>query len=253
MTRTGTLGRLFGHVAEPAVQLHPQDMARRGLKDGDLVHVTSRRGSIVLPVQACGEVAPEPGLHRHALGPRVPERRSSTGEPLAGVNALTTSGLLPGVQAARVQARGGEDPEGRAALVAAGHGLAARGRGAGRARGLARADAAVSALRPVCPFPAPRRWTQRARRAPACCFARRRGARRSPAQPDRALARLAGDEALQYADPKRASAAPHACGGARWTHLPRWKVSCWPVTPAPRAGSARCCKMSSRPRPMPAP
>ena len=57
MTRTGTLGRLFGHVAEPAVQLHPQDMARRGLKDGDLAHVTSRRGSIVLPVQACSEVA----------------------------------------------------------------------------------------------------------------------------------------------------------------------------------------------------
>ncbi|MBS0342711.1 MAG: molybdopterin-dependent oxidoreductase, partial [Proteobacteria bacterium] len=32
MSRTGTLGRLFGHVAEPAVQLHPQDMAQRSLK-----------------------------------------------------------------------------------------------------------------------------------------------------------------------------------------------------------------------------
>ncbi len=50
MSRTGTLGRLFGHVAEPTVQMHPQDMARRRLKEGDLVHVTSRRGSIVLPV-----------------------------------------------------------------------------------------------------------------------------------------------------------------------------------------------------------
>ena len=29
MSRTGTLGRLFGHVPEPAVQMHPQDMARR--------------------------------------------------------------------------------------------------------------------------------------------------------------------------------------------------------------------------------
>ncbi|HLD66211.1 MAG TPA: nitrate reductase, partial [Pseudomonas sp.] len=56
MTRTGTLGRLFGHVAEPAVQLHPQDMERRGLKDGDLVHVTSKRGSIVLPLQASKEI-----------------------------------------------------------------------------------------------------------------------------------------------------------------------------------------------------
>ena len=31
MSRTGTLGRLFGHVAEPAVQMHPQDMARHQL------------------------------------------------------------------------------------------------------------------------------------------------------------------------------------------------------------------------------
>ena len=29
MSRTGTLGRLFGHVREPACELHPQDMARR--------------------------------------------------------------------------------------------------------------------------------------------------------------------------------------------------------------------------------
>src|SRR3989344_3891738 len=52
MTRAGTLGRLFGHVAEPSVQLHPQDMERRGLKNGDLVYVTSKRGTIVVPAQA---------------------------------------------------------------------------------------------------------------------------------------------------------------------------------------------------------
>ena len=52
MSRTGTLGRLFGHVAEPSVQMNAQDMARRLLKEGDLVHVTSKRGSIVVPVQA---------------------------------------------------------------------------------------------------------------------------------------------------------------------------------------------------------
>jgi assimilatory nitrate reductase catalytic subunit len=90
MTRTGTLGRLFGHVAEPAVQLHPQDMARRGLKDGDLVHVTSRRGSIVLPVQACGEVALSQAFIAMHWGPEYLSGRSSSGEPLAGVNALTT-------------------------------------------------------------------------------------------------------------------------------------------------------------------
>jgi assimilatory nitrate reductase catalytic subunit len=45
MSRTGTLGRLFGHVPEPGMQMHPQDMARRLLAPGDLVHLTSARGS----------------------------------------------------------------------------------------------------------------------------------------------------------------------------------------------------------------
>jgi assimilatory nitrate reductase catalytic subunit len=42
MSRTGTLGRLFGHVAEPTIDLHPQDLERLRLVDGDLVHVSSR-------------------------------------------------------------------------------------------------------------------------------------------------------------------------------------------------------------------
>ena len=50
MSRTGTVGRLFGHVPEPNVEMNPQDLARMKLADGDLVHVTSRRGSVVLPV-----------------------------------------------------------------------------------------------------------------------------------------------------------------------------------------------------------
>ena len=40
-------------MAEPAVQMNLQDMQRRGLKGRrELVNVTSRRGSIVVPVQA---------------------------------------------------------------------------------------------------------------------------------------------------------------------------------------------------------
>jgi assimilatory nitrate reductase catalytic subunit len=56
MTRTGTLGRLFGHVAEPSVQMNPQDMSRRLLVEGALVHVTSKHSSIVVPVQARGKL-----------------------------------------------------------------------------------------------------------------------------------------------------------------------------------------------------
>ena len=57
MSRTGTLGRLFGHAPEPTLDLHPQDLARLRLADGELAHVSSRRGSLVLPVRGSAEVA----------------------------------------------------------------------------------------------------------------------------------------------------------------------------------------------------
>jgi assimilatory nitrate reductase catalytic subunit len=95
MSRTGTLGRLFGHVAEPALQMHPQDMARRLLAQGDLVHVTSKRGSIVVPVQASDELGMSQVFMAMHWGSEFLSGRSSTGERLAGVNALTTSAYCP--------------------------------------------------------------------------------------------------------------------------------------------------------------
>ena len=95
MTRTGTLGRLFGHVAEPCVQLHPHDMERRKLKNGDLVHVTSKRGSIVVPVQADATLGLSQAFMAMHWGSDFLSGCSSTGERLAGVNALTTSAFCP--------------------------------------------------------------------------------------------------------------------------------------------------------------
>ncbi|WP_439520235.1 nitrate reductase [Hydrogenophaga sp.] len=95
MTRTGTLGRLFGHVAEPAVQMNAQDMERRGLKGGDLVHVTSKRGSIVVPVQSSAEIGLSQLFIAMHWGAEYLSGRSSTGEVLAGVNAITTSAFCP--------------------------------------------------------------------------------------------------------------------------------------------------------------
>jgi assimilatory nitrate reductase catalytic subunit len=95
MSRTGTLGRLFGHVAEPAVQMNAQDMARRLLKDGDLVHVTSKRGSIVVPLQASPEVAVSQAFIAMHWGEEYLSGQSTGGTPLAGVNALTTSAYCP--------------------------------------------------------------------------------------------------------------------------------------------------------------
>ncbi|QYD72071.1 molybdopterin-dependent oxidoreductase [Paraburkholderia edwinii] len=51
MSRTGRVAKLFSHAPEPALTMHPGDAARRGLAEGDLVHVKSRRGALVLPLQ----------------------------------------------------------------------------------------------------------------------------------------------------------------------------------------------------------
>ncbi|MCE2680100.1 MAG: molybdopterin-dependent oxidoreductase [Burkholderiales bacterium] len=95
MSRTGTVGRLFAHVAEPCIQMHPQDMDRRSLHAGDLVQVTSKRGSIVVPVQASQEVALTQAFMAMHWGSEYLSGCSTTGEALAGVNALTTSAFCP--------------------------------------------------------------------------------------------------------------------------------------------------------------
>ena len=95
MSRTGTLGRLFGHVPEPSVQMHPQDMAQRQLRDGDLVHVTSKRGSILLPAQASAGMGLNQSFIAMHWGAEFLGGSSSTGEALAGVNALTNSAYCP--------------------------------------------------------------------------------------------------------------------------------------------------------------
>ncbi len=95
MSRTGTLGRLFGHVPEPALQMHPQDMALRLLKEGDLVHVTSKRGSILVPLQASSDLGLSQVFLPMHWGEEYLSGLSASGQRLAGVNALTTSAFCP--------------------------------------------------------------------------------------------------------------------------------------------------------------
>jgi assimilatory nitrate reductase catalytic subunit len=95
MSRTGTLGRLFGHVPEPVVQLNEQDMVRRGLKNGDLVHVTSKRGSIMLHAQASREIGMSQAFIAMHWGGQFLSGRASSGERHWGVNAITTSSFCP--------------------------------------------------------------------------------------------------------------------------------------------------------------
>jgi assimilatory nitrate reductase catalytic subunit len=95
MSRTGTVGRLFGHVAEPLVQMNAQDMARRQLQDGDLAHLTSKRGSILLPVRASAEIGLSQAFVAMHWGEEYLSGCSSTGTPLAGINALTSPAYCP--------------------------------------------------------------------------------------------------------------------------------------------------------------
>jgi assimilatory nitrate reductase catalytic subunit len=95
MSRTGLLGRLYGHEGLPAIDLAPADLARLGLRDGDLVRVASRRGAIVLPARASeGLLAGQAFLPMH-WGQEVLSGQDDQGQPLTGVNALTTPAFCP--------------------------------------------------------------------------------------------------------------------------------------------------------------
>jgi assimilatory nitrate reductase catalytic subunit len=160
------------------------------LKDGDLVHVTSRRGSIVLPVQASDEVALSQAFIAMHWGPEYLSGRSSTGEPLAGVNALTTSAFCPvskqpELKHAAVKILKAELPWSLLAVAWLPEGEALAAREALRALMPQFSFASCVPFSSPAPVDAPPDAS-----APACCFARPPTTRPTrPAQPDRALAR----------------------------------------------------------------
>jgi assimilatory nitrate reductase catalytic subunit len=95
MSRTGTVAQLFSHAPEPAVMLSQADMVRRLIENGDLVHVTSRRGSQILPAFASDEMRPGQvfiGMH---WGEEYLSGRGHDGTGSFGVNAVTLPALDP--------------------------------------------------------------------------------------------------------------------------------------------------------------
>lgn len=58
MSRTGTVAQLFNHVEEPVISMNADDMRRRSIQSGDIVKVSNKRGSLILPAQASDEVSP---------------------------------------------------------------------------------------------------------------------------------------------------------------------------------------------------
>lgn len=56
MSRTGTVAQLFNHVEEPFIYMNQDDMSRRLIKDGDIVKVSNKRGSLILPAKASDDI-----------------------------------------------------------------------------------------------------------------------------------------------------------------------------------------------------
>jgi assimilatory nitrate reductase catalytic subunit len=95
MSRTGTIGRLLGHAPEPLIELNRRDMERLGVADGDLVHVTSRRGSIIVPAKAGDGIASTQAFLAMHWGDEYLGGTMSAGQTAAGVNALTLPQFCP--------------------------------------------------------------------------------------------------------------------------------------------------------------
>lgn len=58
MSRTGRAGVLFNHTPEATLSMRREDAVRRGLKDGELVTIASRRGRLVLPLEMTDDLPP---------------------------------------------------------------------------------------------------------------------------------------------------------------------------------------------------
>jgi len=95
MSRTGMVAQSFSHAQEPALMLAPDDMARRALKNGDLVHVTSRRGTQILAVQAGEEMRAGQAFIAMHWGEEYLSGRGRGGRASHGVNALTSPAFDP--------------------------------------------------------------------------------------------------------------------------------------------------------------
>lgn len=56
MSRTGRVPQLFGHEPEPMLSMNPNDIARRGLRAGEVVRVASRRGELLIRLAASEDI-----------------------------------------------------------------------------------------------------------------------------------------------------------------------------------------------------
>jgi assimilatory nitrate reductase catalytic subunit len=90
MTRTATVPGLFGHAPEPRLSMNGADLARRGLRSGDLVCVESARGGLYVIAQEDDEMR-----SGQACLPMHWGRRFLGGTGSCGANTVTSPALDP--------------------------------------------------------------------------------------------------------------------------------------------------------------
>ena len=95
MSRTASVVQLFAHQPQPSIDLHPSELARRRLEPGDLLQVTSRRGTQILPARPDAAVAPGQAFVGMHWGPEFVTGTAGNGTPTLGVNAVTLDALDP--------------------------------------------------------------------------------------------------------------------------------------------------------------
>ena len=95
MSRTGTVAQLFAHAPEPSVVLAKADMERRSINNGDLVHVTSRRGTQIFPAIAGDDMRAGQAFIGMHWGEEYVSGRGHHGNGTFGVNGLTLAALDP--------------------------------------------------------------------------------------------------------------------------------------------------------------
>ncbi|PJI92723.1 assimilatory nitrate reductase (NADH) alpha subunit apoprotein [Yoonia maricola] len=107
MTRTGKSARLGPHLAEPYVEIHPQDAADLGVTVGDLIRVESTYGTAILralvtPRIAAGQLfAPMHWTRQLTTSGTVNSLTAPVTDPVSGQPALKSGAVVANVYKAK--------------------------------------------------------------------------------------------------------------------------------------------------------
>lgn len=95
LSRSGTVPSAFAGALVPRLGLHPDELARQGLREGDFVAVRSPRGTLQVRVAPDPQLGPRQAWLPMHWGSEYLMGREAHGAALAGVNALSQDARCP--------------------------------------------------------------------------------------------------------------------------------------------------------------